>query len=132
MKHVLIATLSLLHLTPLASGSNEPDLTDLHTALHEARSQAGLNAASEDIAQHWNKRLTEIEARIITILDDEGRNLFANSQEAWRAHRIAHSRFLADSFRGGTVQPLVYNSVLGGMTEQRVEELNRYLRELLK
>jgi uncharacterized protein YecT (DUF1311 family) len=63
-------------------------------------------------------------------LDRRGREKLRAAQEAWLRFRTAEARFQADSARGGTLAPLIAESVQADMTESRRKRLEDAARRL--
>jgi uncharacterized protein YecT (DUF1311 family) len=79
------------------------------------RADAGMNAAYRALS---------------TKLDRRGREKLRAAQEAWLRFRTAEAHFQADSARGGTLAPLIAESVQADLTESRRKELERAAKHL--
>lgn len=122
----LFAAIFLATITPAAE-SRGPELRRLEKALAEAMSQTELNETSRDLAAYWDRRLQAEETAFLRRLDDrEAKVIFIKAQQAWREYRAAEATFQADAYRGGSIRPLIYNSVYYELTAERVGDLRDY------
>ena len=63
-------------------------------------------------------------------LDDEGKEKFKLAQRAWVQFRDAQADFEADKeARGGSMALLIYNGTRKTLTDARIKELQRVLKE---
>jgi hypothetical protein len=63
-------------------------------------------------------------------LDDEGKEKLKLAQRAWVQFRDAQADFDADKeARGGSMPPLIYNGTRKTLTDARIKELQRVLKE---
>ncbi len=115
--------LILLTATLRAGETPEAELARLQHALEEANSQADMNMASRDLAEYWDRALEREEARVLKDCDEEQARLFKKAQKLWREFRDAEVKFQGDSYRGGSIQPLIHNTAYAALTKQRVKEL---------
>ncbi|MCT7573563.1 lysozyme inhibitor LprI family protein [Aliarcobacter butzleri] len=74
-----------------------------------------------------DKKLNETYKKVMSTLDDEGKELLKISQRAWIVFRDSNARFQSDSMRGGTGQGLIHISTMTDMTIQREKELSMNL-----
>ena len=63
-------------------------------------------------------------------LDRRGREKLRAAQKAWLGYRAAEAAFQADSARGGTLAPLIAESVQADMTDSRRKELEDAAKNL--
>ena len=74
--------------------------------------------------------LNKVYKQLIGKLDDEGKEKLKIAQRAWVQFRDAQADFEADSeARGGSMAPLIYNGARKRLTDARVKELQRVLKE---
>src|SRR5690606_15275007 len=115
--------LIVLTATLQAVESPEAELARLQHALEEANSQADMNMASRDLAEYWERTLEREEARVLKDCDEEQARLFKKAQKLWREFRDAEGKVQGDSYRGGSLQPLIHNTAYAALTEQRIKDL---------
>jgi len=57
-------------------------------------------------------------------------NSFVDSQKQWEEYRKASAGFNGAIYQGGSIQPLIYFSVMQRITEDRIKELQDLIEEL--
>jgi uncharacterized protein YecT (DUF1311 family) len=62
-------------------------------------------------------------------LDPEAQAKLRAAQEAWLKFRAAEAAYQADAARGGTLAPLIAESVRADLTESRRKELEKAIRD---
>lgn len=84
----------------------------------------------ECVNTHYKKvdgELDRVYQTIISRLDKTRRTKLREAQRAWILFRDKSAAFEASEVEGGTMYPLVYQSVLASMTEKRIDELKNIL-----
>jgi len=61
--------------------------------------------------------------------DSDGKKLLVEAQRAWIKYKESHCKSASDTYRGGSIQPLIYYSCLTELTDERTEKLKEYLEE---
>lgn len=77
--------------------------------------------------QRVDRELNDVYQKLLKVLDDEGQHKLRESQRAWVKYRDANAELIADSSRGGTLEPLTRVSAMTQMTQERVGELRKEL-----
>jgi uncharacterized protein YecT (DUF1311 family) len=98
-------------------------LQRLTTNLQSAKTQTDMNLASKKLGEFWDVRLSTVEAKIESRLDNGERKRFGDSRQRWRSYRAKEVRFRASFYDGGSIQPLIANTAYSQITEHRVSEL---------
>ena len=57
------------------------------------------------------------------------KDLLIASQKAWIVYKEAHCKSIANGYEGGSMQPLIYNSCMESITNERIIQLNQYNEE---
>jgi uncharacterized protein YecT (DUF1311 family) len=122
MNRLSVILLSFVFAASVSAGADK-ELIRLEAALDAARSQTDMNLQSGDIAQYLDRKVTELENRIKKDLDSDALALFTAASDEWRKYRIAETRFEGDTYRGGSIQPLIHNQVFSRITQERLEAL---------
>lgn len=104
-------------------------LAKLRAALDSADTQTDMNLRSYDIGQHLDDKLTKLEERIRGDLVPDSLNLFNKAAATWREYRSAQVSFEGDMYKGGSIQPLIHNSVFSRITEERLDALSNLGQE---
>ena len=96
----------------------------------DAQNQQEMNAEAAAEFTKADKELNEVYAKVLEVLDDMSKEKLKRSQRAWVVFRDAEADFRADAeARGGSMWPLVHESVRGSLTKDRVKALKQYLIE---
>ena len=119
---IFVALAAVLH----AAETEEAELLRLQRAANSAKSQAEMDETSGALVKYWDRLLAEVEGQFLSSFDAERAILFRSAQKAWREFRLAEAKLQADASRGGSIQPLVYNSTYAFITKQRVKELRAW------
>jgi uncharacterized protein YecT (DUF1311 family) len=106
----------------------DSELQRLQQALDSATTQTDMNLASGKIADFWDARLAIAERQVEKKLTEAEQSKFAKTKELWRNYRIAEVKFQVSLWEGGSIQPLVANQSYSGITEQRVADLETFLK----
>ncbi len=95
-----------------------------------AQTQAEMNLhASRDFDQA-DGSLNVVYKQLIAKLDDEAQTKLKEAQRAWLEFRDAQARCESDlGARGGTMAPLIYHLTRTALTEARIKDLKRLLKE---
>ena len=57
------------------------------------------------------------------------KDLLIASQKAWIVYKEAHCKSIANGYEGGSMQPMIYNSCMESITNERIIQLNQYNEE---
>jgi uncharacterized protein YecT (DUF1311 family) len=106
-----------------AAETPEQELARLQKALSSAMTQWDMNETSGELAKFWDRALEREEAKIVASSDAEHVKLFSTAQKSWREYRLAETKHQGDSYRGGSIQPMILNIAFASITAQRVKEL---------
>ena len=82
-----------------------------------AQSQPELTAQSQADFDKADARLNKLYKETLAGLDAEGKKKLIASERAWLAYRDAEATFEADSKRGGSMAPMIYNQTCLELTE---------------
>ena len=88
--------------------------------------QVSMNQCAERDFQAADRGLNaqyQATKRTITASDPDGERLLVAAQKAWIPFRDAHCRSVAQSNKGGSMEPLMWFSCLARTTEARTREL---------
>ena len=95
-----------------------------------AQSQSEMNRGAAREFETADATLNKVYKQLIGKLDDEGKEKFKLAQRAWVQFRDAQADFEADKeARGGSMAPLIYNGTRKTLTDARIKELQRVLKE---
>lgn len=95
-----------------------------------AQTQQEMNAEAVAEFAKADKELNEVYAKVLDVLDDMAKEKLKRSQRAWVVFRDSEADFRADAeSRGGSMYPLVHETVRSHLTRERVKALKEYLIE---
>lgn len=129
MIRLLLSLLFLVSTAAPAQPAERVELKKLQAALDAARTQTGMNLASGALADYWDKELLTIERKIEKKLDARAVTLFQKTKRAWRTYRSTQVTFEGDFYRGGSIQPLIENTIFTSLTGRRVKDLEQFYKE---
>ena len=115
-----------------SSSSEDPELKKLQDAILDATSQQGMNVASGNVSKYLDKKLVALEMKIAQKLTDAEKIKFAESIKQWQTYRKNEVKFRSDFFDGGSIQPLMTNSIYGEITQHRIAELKSFFESTLE
>ncbi|HJW45800.1 MAG TPA: lysozyme inhibitor LprI family protein [Lysobacter sp.] len=99
-----------------------------------ARHSGALAAAQDDISQQAVADFQELDARLDQVvahlrkqLDGDDLAAFEHVHLAWLSFRERYARFIAQSYSGGSIQPLIHAVTLESITAAWIAELETQL-----
>ena len=100
----------------------------------EVARHSGAAAAQDDISQQAIAEFQEIDARLDLVvahlrkqLDGDNLAAFEHVHLAWLSFRERYARFIAQSYSGGSIQPLIHAVTLESITAAWIAELETQL-----
>jgi len=75
------------------------------------------------LCEFWDGKLLLLEKRVAGKLGGQEQKRFADLMKRWREYRSREVAFRAESFDGGSIQPLIANCAYSEITEHRISEL---------
>ena len=60
-------------------------------------------------------------------LSDIDKKLLLDAQRKWIIYKEAHCKSASASYKGGSIQPLIYYNCITEITNERIKQLNIYL-----
>ena len=93
-----------------------------------AQSQSEMNREAAASFVKADAELNRVYAKVLAMLDDEGRAKFKAAQRAWVVFRDAQAEFEMDNeARGGSMAPLIYEGFRARITKARVAQFKELL-----
>jgi len=89
------------------------------------QSQPEMTAQSQADFDKADARLNKLYKETLAGLDAEGKMKLIASERAWLTYRDAEATFEADSERGGSMAPMIYNQACLELTEARIKQLGK-------
>ncbi|KGM53869.1 hypothetical protein N799_11130 [Lysobacter arseniciresistens ZS79] len=89
--------------------------------------EAAMNQRAIDSFQRVDARLDALVARLRGELDDGGLAAFDAVHLAWLGYRERYARFIAESYAGGAIQPLIHAVTLESITAAWITEIETQL-----
>lgn len=124
-KHLILAIgLAAVALSPGAGRADDPvDCKHAETQLDlNVCSQHDLDQADATLNADYQKIVARLQGADAKYLEH-----FKAAQRAWLKFRDAECEFQGSFTDGGSIQPLMINGCLKGLTEKRVKELQYYV-----
>lgn len=102
----------------------------LPVSMVHAQSQHEMNQQAFEDFEKADAELNKIYAKVLTKLDDIGKQKLRAAQRAWVAFRDAQAELDADEMRDGSAAPLLHSGSRAGTTRKRIADLKEYLKHL--
>jgi uncharacterized protein YecT (DUF1311 family) len=94
------------------------------------QSQTGLNQCAAESYAKADEALNRVYRQIVQKLKgrDRAAGLFVKAQKNWLAFRDSECAFVTSRVSGGSIQPMIYSICLEQVTNDRVKQLQNYLK----
>lgn len=79
-----------------------------------------------------DRELNNVYGKLLNRLDAEGQRKLKTSQRAWLKFRDSNAEFIADSNRGGSIEPIIVVDTKTQMTQARTRELQEVYGQLTR
>jgi len=106
--------------------SEQAELERLEAALSSAESQGSLNRTSHELSLGLERKLKGLEDRMEKGLEGRELELFKKSAAAWQIYYESEWQFEAESFHGGSIQPMMANSAATRLLAERIKGLEEW------
>ncbi len=90
--------------------------------------QTQLNEKAEELYKVWDDELNALWKVLNANLDEETMKTLKAEQRAWINKKESKADEAAADVKGGSMEPMVYNTSAAGSTKERVYELVEYLK----
>jgi uncharacterized protein YecT (DUF1311 family) len=115
----------------IAKAGEPPQKLLLDAALDAAGPQKEINIASQNISEYWDKKLAEVEKKVVLKLTADERVQFEASKQRFITYREKEVEFRTSFYGRGTIRSSMTSSAYSGITEQRVRELENLIVDIL-
>ena len=95
-----------------------------------AQTQAEMNQTSAQGYYKADAELNKVYKILMSKLDENGKSLLIKAENDWIKYRDSHCKFVASFYEGGSMHPMIYSGCLEGITQDRIKELNKAIKEL--
>ncbi|MFZ1784355.1 MAG: lysozyme inhibitor LprI family protein [Ferruginibacter sp.] len=95
-----------------------------------AQTQMEMNEQAAREFKAADKTMSALYKKVMALQDDAGKKLLLEAQRAWIKYKEAHCESAANMYRDGSIYPLIYNSCLRELTEERTKKLQQYIDEM--
>jgi uncharacterized protein YecT (DUF1311 family) len=93
-----------------------------------AQTQAQMNQMADANYKKADKELNKVYKQLISLLDDEEKQLLIKAEREWLKYRDSHCAFESKQFEGGSMMPLINLSCLEECTKNRIRELKSSIK----
>lgn len=104
-----------------ASGEPGPDCKNSVT-------QLDMNLCASEAYSEADARLNKTYAKLVKALEPERVETLRMAQRAWVTFRERECAFAGSEVAGGSMQPMIVSGCARSLTEQRIKNLEGYLR----
>jgi uncharacterized protein YecT (DUF1311 family) len=106
------------HVSPIAQKLN----------CNNPQTQAEINQCAGLSYQNADKKLNQVYQQLLPKLPKSRQQKLISAQQAWIKFRDSSCEFERSAFAGGSIAPTIYAGCLEGLTKQRTQQLQEYLK----
>jgi uncharacterized protein YecT (DUF1311 family) len=96
----------------------------------KAMTQSELNILASQTYQRSERRLESVVAELKEYYSPDEISRFDETNKAWLDYRSKYAEFIASQYKGGSIQPLIYASILESLTISRIVEIEAEFKNL--
>ena len=121
----LISLLAIIHIGAATASPQKPrnDRPCAGGSTYEMNQCAHQDYRTADVT------LNKVYAELVSILEPDEKPQLKEMQLTWIKYRDANCNFVADTYKGGTMRPMVLNYCLADVTRQRTADLRLQIKE---
>ncbi len=112
MKNIIILVLFLCFINVVSFGQTQMEMNQ--------QASTNFKKADAKMALIYKKVQKETPS-------DIDKKLLLDAQRTWIKYKEAHCKSASASYKGGSIQPLIYYNCLTEITNERIKQLNIYL-----
>ncbi|HEY9853961.1 MAG TPA: lysozyme inhibitor LprI family protein [Leptolyngbyaceae cyanobacterium] len=138
MSKFLLATVATLTLFNLATptptiGGTKTDVASITITVaqrpncNNPMTQAEMNACAGIAYQNADRKLNQVYQQLLPKLSTSRKQKLITAQRAWIRFRDSSCDFERSEVAGGSMEPMMYSNCMASVTEERIQDLERYL-----
>lgn len=116
------AILMMAALSLQAQTTGEPNPCDGDT-------QMDMNFCAVKRYKEADAELNKVYKALMADVSGDWEEQIRSAQRDWLKYRDSHCDCVADQYEGGSIRPMVLHNCLRRLTEQRTEELSRFMED---
>ncbi len=89
--------------------------------------QAEMNACAGIAYQNADRKLNQVYQQLLPKLSTSRKQKLITAQRAWIRFRDSSCDFERSEVAGGSMEPMMYSNCMASVTEERIQDLERYL-----
>lgn len=93
------------------------------------QTQYEMNQCARKAFEAADAALNQVYQRLLAMLDDNEKAQLKEAEAAWLKYRDSNCGFVADQYKGGSMQPMIYGYCLADVTKRRTSELRIQIKE---
>ncbi|MFM7714168.1 MAG: lysozyme inhibitor LprI family protein, partial [Microcystis sp.] len=93
------------------------------------QTQSEMNICASIAYQNADRKLNQVYRQLLPKLSAARKQKLISAQQAWIKFRDSSCEFERSAFEGGSIAPMIYSNCLAAVTEQRTNDLRRYLED---
>jgi uncharacterized protein YecT (DUF1311 family) len=95
-----------------------------------AQTQAEMNILANKDYKAADAKMAKIYKKVLNSLTNASdKKLLLEAQRAWIKYKETHCKLVANAYKGGSIQPLIYANCLTSITEARIKALEELIEE---
>lgn len=123
LKILFIYAILTLSAACTGSGPLPAEDRDWQSFIQQGKTTVELNARADEALLQLRKRMNDLLSTVRQNADTKEQALLQSHQEAWELYAETKARYLADSYRSGSLESVYYEEVLIRETQRRIHEL---------
>jgi uncharacterized protein YecT (DUF1311 family) len=129
---IFISVLALSNFSNIAAtlANSIPNLSPLAQKLNctNPQTQTEITQCAGLSYQNADKKLNQVYKQLLPKLPKSRQQKLISAQQAWIKFRDSSCEFERSAFEGGSIAPSIYAGCLEGLTKQRTQQLQEYLK----
>lgn len=93
------------------------------------QTQSEMNICASIAYQNADRKLNQVYRQLLPKLSAARKQKLITAQQAWIKFRDSSCEFERSAYEGGSLAPMIYGFCLAAITEQRTNDLRRYLED---
>ena len=93
------------------------------------QTQSEMNICASIAYQNADRKLNQVYRQLLPKLSASRKQKLISAQQAWIKFRDSSCEFETSAYEGGSIAPMIYSNCLAAVTEQRTNDLRRYLED---
>ena len=121
----ILITLNIMILSTSTSLANDTKPNCL-----EPQTQFELNYCSNENYKKSDNKLSKLYKNLMLKISEDRKVLLLKSQKDWSKFKESHCKYIASTYEGGSIYPLIYFNCLESVTTDRIKQIENEIKEI--